>query len=139
MKALTIHQPWASAIVDGPKRVENRKFRPRQELPMDIAIHAGLHSPDEQTIFDVQRLWLRCPEHAKDFQKGAVLGVATIISIMDEAEAKGWLRHRLWTVGPLCWELDNVRRLLRPVPCKGRLSLWTLPDDVEAKVLEQLR
>lgn len=45
-----------------------------------------------------------------------------------------------WAVGgSFHWELSNVRPLAEPVPCKGRLSLWDLPDDVEAAVLSQIR
>ena len=42
MLALTIHQPWASAIVLGPKRVENRTWRPPATLVgQRLAVHAG--------------------------------------------------------------------------------------------------
>jgi len=36
------------------------------------------------------------------------------------------------------WELADVRPLAEPVPCKGKLGLWRLPDDVEKAVREQL-
>lgn len=40
MYALTIKQPWASAIMAGLKRVENRTWRTDYRGP--LAIHAGL-------------------------------------------------------------------------------------------------
>lgn len=40
--------------------------------------------------------------------------------------------------GQYHWRLANVRALPEPVPCKGALGLWTLPDDVEAAVAAQL-
>ena len=39
MKALTIRQPWASLIVDGEKRVENRTWPTKYRGP--LLIHAG--------------------------------------------------------------------------------------------------
>jgi hypothetical protein len=35
-------------------------------------------------------------------------------------------------------ELANVRPLAEPVPCRGALKLWPLPEDVEKAVREQL-
>jgi hypothetical protein len=35
-------------------------------------------------------------------------------------------------------ELAGVRPLAEPVPCKGALGLWRLPEDVEKAVREQL-
>jgi hypothetical protein len=39
-----------------------------------------------------------------------------------------------------CVLLDhaNARPLAEPVPCKGALGLWWLPDDVDAQVRAQL-
>jgi hypothetical protein len=44
-------QPWASAIVDGPKRIENRTWRPFQlrDGPFAIWIHASA-KPDRDAI-----------------------------------------------------------------------------------------
>ncbi len=42
-----------------------------------------------------------------------------------------------WFGGPVGWVLLDVLALPEPVPCKGAQGLWTLPPDVEAKVLEQ--
>jgi hypothetical protein len=36
------------------------------------------------------------------------------------------------------WELAGVRPLAEPVPCKGKLGLWRLPEDVEKAVRAQL-
>jgi hypothetical protein len=34
--------------------------------------------------------------------------------------------------------LDNVRRLPEPVPCRGMMNFWTVPDDIRAAVLAGL-
>ena len=43
MKALTLHQPWASLIACGAKRIETRSWPPPKSLiGKRIAIHAGI-------------------------------------------------------------------------------------------------
>ena len=43
MKALTLHQPWASLIADGRKTIETRSWAPPRTLIGErIAIHASL-------------------------------------------------------------------------------------------------
>ena len=64
MKALTVRQPWAWAIVHAGKRIENRtrrtNFRGR------FYIHAGLAVPDWQVLMDVaSRCRLVVPECAR--------------------------------------------------------------------------
>ena len=42
MKAITLHQPWATLIADGAKTIETRSWRPPQTLiGQRIVIHAG--------------------------------------------------------------------------------------------------
>ena len=43
-----------------------------------------------------------------------------------------------WIEGPACIVLGEVVALERPVRCRGRLSLWTVPDGVLADVVCQL-
>lgn len=35
-----------------------------------------------------------------------------------------------FTRGRYVWLLENVRRLEEPVPCKGALGLWTVPEEI---------
>lgn len=37
-----------------------------------------------------------------------------------------------YTAGRWAWVLDDVRALPDPIPCRGGLSLWDVPADVEA-------
>jgi hypothetical protein len=43
-----------------------------------------------------------------------------------------------WWTGGFALVLDDVIALPEPVPCKGALGFWTVPDDVEAKCLAQI-
>jgi hypothetical protein len=50
MKCLTLHQPWASLIVEGVKRIETRSWPTNYRGP--LAIHAGL---SDKAMKDVRR------------------------------------------------------------------------------------
>lgn len=55
--ALTLWEPWGSAIIWGPKRIENRPWAPPREFVQErIFIHAGKHY-DEERALDVVDLW----------------------------------------------------------------------------------
>lgn len=47
--------------------------------------------------------------------------------------------QRRWFFGPVGYVLRDVIALPTAVPCRGWQGFWSLPDDVRAKVEEQLR
>jgi len=56
MRALTLRQPWAWAIVHGQKRIENRPWKPwRDIIGQRIAIHAGLITSEAEAAPDQVR------------------------------------------------------------------------------------
>ena len=156
MRALTVRQPWATAIMWGGKDVENRPRRTLHRGP--LLIHAGLAHPDWAEYLDVRALsgqvfgWLDTRRHsAAEVERarfwpehtgalGVILGVASVVGCHHASEDHGgqgncsrWAWDGRWH-----WQLAAVRPFSRPVPCKGRLGLWRLPDEVEAAVQEQL-
>lgn len=143
MKALTVQQPYASAIVTGPKTGENRTWAPslKQLAPGDwVAIHAGaaLYKAVKQKHFTeaytkgIPPLWPECPAFDK-LPRGAVIGVARLRAILN---SEFGVAHNPdfnpWYVGPFVWEFDHRITLPSPMPCKGALGLWSLPPDIEA-------
>lgn len=53
MKALSIRQPWASLIVDGPKRIENRTWKTTRRGW--VLVHAGQVNDDWNAFHFCQR------------------------------------------------------------------------------------
>jgi hypothetical protein len=134
MRALTLWQPWASAIVSGRKRVENRPWAPKLIKPGErFAIHAGKRWDRSGAV--------ACAERGFDLRRaealGGVIGVATLDRVVRSA-ADLPADQRAWFFGPVGWLLRDVLTLPRPVPARGMLGLWLLPDDVEAAVLGML-
>lgn len=153
LRAITVRQPWAWAIVHGGKDVENRTRNIAGGFRGPVAIHAGLAFDDAGTwedgpCEDLLLDWFK--DHPDDpatypwRHRGAVLGVVDLGEVHPDCTedvigwgptptCSPWAQSHAWH---LC--LSNSRQLSRPVPVRGRLGLWTLPDDVEAAVREQV-
>jgi len=126
MRALTVRQPWAWAIICAGKDIENRSWTNRHATGT-IAIHAGkgLDSLSELPS-GVKR------PGSEDLVHGAVIGVIDVVGVVRKRRSK-------WFRGPLGWVLRNPRPLLKPIRCKGRQGLWRLPPRVWHAIDQQLR
>lgn len=148
MLSITVRPPWSWAISHGPKRIENRTWqRPCRGL---LAIHAGKGwDEDGEDSLLVQRAWLDAGHELRTLMPkragipmGAVVAVADLVDICG-AQMRSFIPGDClcgpWAMrGQYHWRLANVRPLAEPVPCRGALGLWTLPDEVEAAVMAQL-
>lgn len=124
MKCLSIKQPWATAFVSGPKTFENRSWATSLRGPM--LVHASA-SPDRGHALDFCRIyWRECPALA-DMPRGAIIGVVEIVachwpgptSVLSpwrSASAYGWERAA------------DTLILTEPIPYRGQLGLFTVPD-----------
>lgn len=145
MRALSIQHPWAWAIAQGKKSIENRTWPTTYRGT--VAIHASKkpdvdamallashdrNSPLVKAIAWHTRLW-----SPPRYTYGAVLAVAELRDChdgaMEQGECSDWADRWQWH-----WVLSDMRPLPEPVSCRGRLGLWRLPDDVEKAVREQL-
>lgn len=137
MKALTVRPPWSDAIAHGGKTVENRGRQTHYRGL--LAIHAGKRFDwDAEYPPGEMRKWC-APE---DLPLGAIVAVADLTGCHSSSTTCGpdgiglcspWGRWDAWH-----WQLSNVRPLADPVPCRGALGLWTVPDEVESAVRAQL-
>lgn len=127
MRALTILQPAAHLIATGRKRVENRTWP--TSYRGTLAIHAG-KGRGALEAGDLERY--------AGMTFGAVVAVAELVDCIpiegveagDYDRRYPWLRRHEHARGPWCFVLANVRRLSRPVPWRGTLGLFNLPDDL---------
>ncbi len=133
MRAITLWQPWAHAVIHLGKDVENR---PRSlGYVGEIAIHAGLGLDDEwafDRIHAITGRWLI--NHDFWPERGCIIGMVEIISWHRLQEVKA----SPWAFGTWCALLRNPRPIERPVLVRGYQGTWTVPPDVEQSVLAQL-
>jgi hypothetical protein len=114
MKALTIHQPWASLIITGEKTLENRGWRTKYRGP--LLIHAS------QTIAPTRM--------AFDLPRGVLLGIVDLIDCVPLADVAG----QPFAEGPICWKLANPRPFSRPIPLRGKMGVFDVPDELLPRV-----
>lgn len=140
MRALTVRQPWAWAILHGGKDVENRIRNLAGSYRGPVAIHAG-KTIDETGAVEVPRL-INEQRGGDGFglylgrdHFGAFVGVVDLVSVHHDSD-HGPHRCSTWAE-PDDWHLvlANPRPLEVPIPARGMLGLWTPP----ASALEQLQ
>jgi hypothetical protein len=136
--ALTIHQPWAWAIVHESKRVENREWSPPREVIGEyIAIHAGAVPRTKKAHAEMGNVAREIGAPTTDrLVFGAVIGVARVVRVL-HAEPRPSSPHFAWWVGPIGWELDNVFALDTPLQCRGQRKLWPVPDSLLTSIRAQ--
>jgi len=163
MRAITVRQPWAWAIIHGGKDVENRTRNIAGKYRGPVAIHAGLRHDleyDKQLIAAAVGRWARAnpqvshldfpddPPNARPLwygHLGRVIGVADLVDVhwADPFEGchrpdSSWECSAWADTGCYHLALRNRRPLPRPIPWRGRLGLWTVPDELEALIWEQV-
>lgn len=147
MKALTLWQPYASAL-GRVKWNETRSWpAPRQYWRQDIAIHAGAREPSLDDVCDADAAGIG------ELPLGAVVSVARLTDCVQVAShtSDGWPLDRNgepittdaddldwgdFSRGRWIWRFANVRVLAQPVPYRGAQGLWNFD---EALLPQELR
>ena len=153
MRALTLIQPMAWALFHG-KDVENRDWEPPVKLGVEpFCVHGGKSYDRDYEEFIKEILGLeRLPAEA---HAAGVLGVVTVDRVIKGGRANGspgpaqvrvgdrWQRANTllekaflspWYVGKFGWCIADRIEFPAPIPCRGMLGMWPLPDVVEAHV-----
>ena len=125
IKAITLHQPWAS-LVGKYKHYETRgkatNYRGK------IAIHAAIRQ--ETTDYQVNELADLLVGEEISFGCVVAIGDLTDCTKMTEEfitqQSATELRCGLWKVGRYAWKLENVEILDEPIPARGIPGMWDI-------------
>jgi len=135
MKAISLWQPWASAIALGHKRIETRGWSTRYRGP--LAIHAAKRWATEER--DMARMFETRygMEGLSDPPRGCVVAVADLVSVRPTdhlMETIGDAEKMLGNYGPgrFGFMLENVRQLDDPLPYRGMQGFFEVPDEMLA-------
>lgn len=143
MKAISLWQPWASAIAIGAKRIETRSWSTSYRGP--LAIHAASRMPDlDAMLFDY---WCAVFDtgapyaHALLLPRGAVVATCTLIDCIPtervdatmvrstgSGEFGEFVEMQLgdYTPGRFAWLLTDIKPLAEPLRRRGRQRLFTV-------------
>ena len=133
MKAITIKQPYATLIKEGIKEYEFRTWNTKYRG--DILIHAGL-GIDKEALKRFEHLNL-------DYPSGCIIAKATIT---DSIYVDEKFVNDVYPKNPSVYKniidkkdkdvygfkIENVKKI-KPIPIKGKLSLWNYEGEVEWK------
>jgi hypothetical protein len=123
VKAISIQQPWAWAILHAGKDVENRSWS--TPFRGEVAIHATRMQDKWRLPHGVT------PPAEQDLVLRAVIGLVDIADVVGRSSSK-------WFFGPCGFVLRNPRPLDKPVHCPGNQRIWELPASVAKAVQAQL-
>jgi lambda repressor-like predicted transcriptional regulator len=154
MYAISIRQPWAYAILNLGKNVENRTWLPPQRvIGKRIAIHVSKTLPKRYLDESLKELTQDERQEKKILDAisdtlGKIVAVATLSGAFI-VQADGTiptsrgivsLNHTgsRYASGPACWCLDNVVALKTPIKAVGHLGLFTLTHSEEEILLQQV-
>ncbi len=157
LKAITLYEPWASLMAIGAKVNETRS---RNTLHRgDIAIHAS--KADHGTPADIVPAVIRAFQSRNTQPSLDSMGcILAVVDLFDVRPASDFCREVLpgqliiedWQIlsseeaafgnysdGRFIYRTRNLRRLARPVPCRGAQAIgWTVPAYAEEQVRKQL-
>ncbi len=135
MKAITVYQPYAYAIIAGLKQYETR---PRKtHIRGRVAVHAGrldeVHATKHLSGNDFWALMAEIGGKT-DLPRGAVLGTVEIVDCVPVEEIIHTLseRERLlgdYSPGRFAWVLKNPVAFSMPVPAKGKQGWWNWDEE----------
>ncbi len=130
MKALSIKQPWAWAIIHAGKRVENRDwpYPPKHRGP--LLIHASKtfdHEGFDWIRLNAEKLGLHDLLFNENFRPGrfdmgGVIGIVDMVDCVRQYPSP-------WFFGPLGLVFEDPRPM-RFFPCNGKLGIFEVPQIV---------
>ena len=153
MKAITLHQPWASLVAIGAKRIETRSWKTNYRG--ELAIHASKTSNKNicqsgiEPFFTILKqagfIEIKNGRLIDYLPRGVIIATCnlfdcreiTVRMLTDSKEHIGWyINGYFWkfdyrerefgdfTIGRYAWFLKDVKILSEQIPAKGMLGLW---------------
>lgn len=126
MFAISLWQPWATAVIEYGKDIENRTWEPPSRMVgQRIAIHAG-RRVDQGALANARRAGYPLPD---PLPAGMVLGTVRLVEVHHARTCRA--RCSDWAESDAHhWRLADPRPAPEPVPCRGFQRLWRLPSHV---------
>lgn len=138
IKALSLWQPWASLVAAGVKRHETRHWSTDYRGP--IAIHAA-KTMDMAGAPDLLCEAVAGPWWSQELPRGCVVAIGRLAACDPADRVADHLTQAdrvagNFARGRFAWRIEDVRRLLTPIPLVGRQGLfnWTPPADLSSNL-----
>lgn len=131
IRALSLHQPWATLVAVGAKRIETRSWQTAHRGL--LAIHATRDLPREGAALchaspfreALLAAGLAGPD---DLPRGCVVAIARLVDctpiVAPPPEPEATFGD--YTLGRVAWRLDDVWQLPRPIAARGAQGVWSV-------------
>ena len=121
MKAISLKPPWPWLVLDGFKDIENRRWRTK--FRGQILIHCSRNYDHEGHALIRQMGYGENLRAVDPKLFGSLLGIVTITDCVTESDSR-------WFFGPYGFVLRDAKWLKNPIPRRGQLSIFDVPDEV---------
>lgn len=126
---LSMHQPWASLLVKGIKRVEGRTWYTSHRGRLWIA--AAAKKPTAQEIAEVEAMYYHIyrkeTRFPKDYPTGCLLGCVNVTDCLSQEQFKEQFPDTCEeSTSPFVFICTNPQELLVKFPMKGKHKIWKL-------------
>ncbi|CAK9160050.1 unnamed protein product [Ilex paraguariensis] len=137
---LTMHQPWASLLVHGIKRIEGRSWP--ATLRGRLWIHAASKVPEPETIKAMEDFYreiyavdgitdLKFPEH---YPISRLIGCVEVVGCVTREELVCWEEVsdgvRLEGQTDFCWLCEQPQKLIIPFEMRGFQGVYNLEKKI---------
>jgi len=136
MKAISLWQPWATAMALGIKKIETRSWS--SWYTGDIAIHAAMKFTREARHFaEIECALGRLPNRLPfgvllcvvnlkecDYAEDIVQNISAIERLYGD-----------YSPGRFAWITDNLRVFKEPIPYRGMQGIFEIPDSIIKEAL----
>lgn len=127
MRAISLWQPWATAVAIGIKQVETRHWRTEYTGP--IAIHAAKRwQKPEREFAAIEQAAGRLPQI---LPLGVIVATAIIYGYQRTEDAEVGEVERIYgnyEPGRFAWFMRDIVALDVPIPFAGRQGFFNVPD-----------
>ena len=137
MKALSLRQPWADAVLYGGKRIENRVAWTNSNFRGEFLIHAakGMTKGEYADVVDflVMKAFDWRPKPIGELVRGAIVGRARVTGVVKAPPCMMTADQARWYMGGFALLLDDVVAFEKPIPWVGALGFFATPFDREGR------
>ncbi|KAG7327256.1 hypothetical protein KOW79_008862 [Hemibagrus wyckioides] len=130
---LSMHQPWASLLVCGIKRMEGRTWYTSHRGRLWIA--AAAKRPTPQEIAEVEamyrQIYKRDLNFPEDYPTGCLLGCVNMTDCLSQEQFREQYPHNSdESASPFVFICTNPQELLVKFPMKGKHKIWKLESQI---------
>ncbi|XP_054858937.1 activating signal cointegrator 1 [Eublepharis macularius] len=130
---LSMHQPWASLLVKGIKRVEGRTWYTALRGRLWIAATAKRPSPQEISEVEASYkvLLQKDLDFPKDYPSGCLLGSVDLIDCLSQEQFRAEYPHLSQeSASPFVFICSNPQEMVVKFPIKGKHKIWKLDSKI---------